>query len=98
MGEEDAAALVVDNGSAMIKAGFAGEEEPRVLLPSRGLDGTSGRPGSRGVVQDWDAINFSELDSEVNINLADLNPDFFDVTVTNNSADVIAYVGGHARY
>ena len=24
-------------------------------------------------VQDWDAINFSELDSEVNINLADLN-------------------------
>ena len=27
-------------------------------------------------VQDWDAINFSELGSEVNINLADLNPGF----------------------
>ncbi len=34
MDDEDIAALVVDNGSGMCKAGFAGEEAPRAVYPS----------------------------------------------------------------
>jgi len=32
--EEEQAALVVDNGSGMVKAGFAGEEGPRAVFPA----------------------------------------------------------------
>lgn len=32
--DDDSAALVIDNGSGMCKAGFAGEELPRVVFPS----------------------------------------------------------------
>jgi len=39
MGEEDAQALVVDNGSGMCKAGFAGDDAPRSVFPS-----ITGRP------------------------------------------------------
>ena len=51
-------AVVLDNGSGIIKVGFAGESTPRVLLPSRGLDGlpSDNRPISKGVVKDWDAM------------------------------------------
>jgi actin-related protein len=50
--------VVLDNGSGVIKAGFAGEEEPRVLLPSSGLHGLpeDTRPVHRGVIVDWDAM------------------------------------------
>ena len=49
--------MVVDNGSGTIKAGFAGEETPRALLPAAGLAGMGdSRPLDRGVVQDWDAM------------------------------------------
>nr|ADU24821.1 actin [Dinophysis caudata] len=34
MGEEEVAALVVDNGSGMCKAGFAGDDAPRAVFPS----------------------------------------------------------------
>ena len=34
MCEEDVAALVVDNGSGMCKAGFAGDDAPRAVFPS----------------------------------------------------------------
>ena len=34
MAEEDVAALVVDNGSGMCKAGFAGDDAPRAVFPS----------------------------------------------------------------
>jgi len=34
MENEEAVPLVVDNGSGMIKAGFAGDDEPRVAFPS----------------------------------------------------------------
>ena len=34
MCDEDAAALVVDNGSGMCKAGFAGDDAPRAVFPS----------------------------------------------------------------
>jgi len=32
--EEDAAALVIDNGSGMVKCGFAGDDAPRAVFPS----------------------------------------------------------------
>jgi actin beta/gamma 1 len=34
MCDEDVAALVIDNGSSMCKAGVAGEDVPRAVLPS----------------------------------------------------------------
>lgn len=34
MTDEDLAALVVDNGSGMCKAGFAGDDAPRAVFPS----------------------------------------------------------------
>lgn len=39
MSEEDAQALVIDNGSGMCKAGFAGDDAPRSVFPS-----ITGRP------------------------------------------------------
>ncbi len=32
--DEDVAALVIDNGSGMCKAGFAGDDAPRAVFPS----------------------------------------------------------------
>lgn len=32
--EEEIAALVIDNGSGMCKAGFAGDDAPRAVFPS----------------------------------------------------------------
>ena len=79
------------------REGFNNDSEVVMLAGSVGFDGTRqislGDPLTPDV-EDWDAINFSELASEVNIDLEDLNPDFFDVTVTNDNGDVIAYVGG----
>ncbi|TNF29714.1 MAG: actin, cytoplasmic 2 [Deltaproteobacteria bacterium] len=43
--EEDAVATVVDNGSGMIKAGFAGDDAPRAVFPS-----IVGRPRHKGVM------------------------------------------------
>lgn len=34
MSDDDVAALVVDNGSGMCKAGFAGDDAPRAVFPS----------------------------------------------------------------
>ena len=34
MSDEDVAALVIDNGSGMCKAGFAGDDAPRAVFPS----------------------------------------------------------------
>jgi actin beta/gamma 1 len=34
MCDDDVAALVVDNGSGMCKAGFAGDDAPRAVFPS----------------------------------------------------------------
>jgi len=44
-GEEDSNALVVDNGSGMVKAGFAGDDAPRAVFPS-----IVGRPRHQGVM------------------------------------------------
>jgi len=43
--EEEAAGLVVDNGSGMVKAGFAGDDAPRAVFPS-----IVGRPKHKGVM------------------------------------------------
>merc|ERR1712003_320405 len=45
MGEEEVAALVVDNGSGMCKAGFAGDDAPRSVFPS-----IVGRPKYEGIM------------------------------------------------
>ena len=45
MADNDVAALVVDNGSGMCKAGFAGDDAPRAVFPS-----IVGRPRHRGVM------------------------------------------------
>merc|ERR1711956_103295 len=45
MCDEDTAALVVDNGSGMCKAGFAGDDAPRAVFPS-----IVGRPHHQGVM------------------------------------------------
>jgi len=45
MDEDDVAALVVDNGSGMVKAGFAGDDAPRAVFPS-----IVGRPKHTGVM------------------------------------------------
>merc|ERR1712141_203717 len=43
--DEDVAALVIDNGSGMCKAGFAGDDAPRAVFPS-----IVGRPRHQGVM------------------------------------------------
>ena len=43
MSDEDAATVVIDNGSAMCKAGFAGDDVPCAVFPS--VIGTSRRDG-----------------------------------------------------
>ena len=45
MCDDDTAALVVDNGSGMCKAGFAGDDAPRAVFPS-----IVGRPRHQGVM------------------------------------------------
>ena len=32
--EDDIAAVVIDNGSGMVKAGFAGDDAPRAVFPA----------------------------------------------------------------
>ncbi|XP_053127850.1 actin, cytoplasmic type 5-like [Hemicordylus capensis] len=44
MADEEIAALVVDNGSGMCKAGFAGDDVPRAMFPS-----IIGRPRHQGI-------------------------------------------------
>jgi len=49
MAEEDVQALVVDNGSGMCKAGFAGDDAPRAVFPS-----IVGRPKHPGIMVGMD--------------------------------------------
>ena len=48
-------AVVIDNGSGVVKAGMAGEEEPSCLLPTAGLTAAD-NPFERGIVANWDAM------------------------------------------
>ena len=43
--EGEVSALVIDNGSGMVKAGFAGDDAPRAVFPS-----IVGRPRHQGVM------------------------------------------------
>jgi actin-related protein len=43
--QDEVSALVVDNGSGMCKAGFAGDDAPRAVFPS-----IVGRPRHQGVM------------------------------------------------
>jgi len=45
MCDDEVQALVVDNGSGMCKAGFAGDDAPRAVFPS-----IVGRPRHKGVM------------------------------------------------
>jgi len=49
MGDEEVQALVVDNGSGMCKAGFAGDDAPRAVFPS-----IVGRPKHPGIMVGMD--------------------------------------------
>ncbi|KAL3672980.1 actin [Phytophthora oleae] len=49
MAEEDVQALVIDNGSGMCKAGFAGDDAPRAVFPS-----IVGRPKHLGIMVGMD--------------------------------------------
>ena len=42
---DEVSAIVVDNGSGMVKAGFAGDDAPRAVFPS-----IVGRPRHQGVM------------------------------------------------
>jgi hypothetical protein len=56
MGDEDEqAALVIDNGSGVVKAGFAGDDAPRAVFPS-----IVGRPRHQGVM-----VGMAQKDSYV---------------------------------
>ena len=50
MCDDEVAALVVDNGSGMCKAGFAGDDAPRAVFPS-----IVGRPRHQGVMVTWES-------------------------------------------
>ena len=47
MDDADAVALVVDNGSGTLKAGFAGDDSPRAIFPS-----LIGRPRNQSLMVD----------------------------------------------
>ena len=49
MGDEEVATLVVDTGSGMCKAGFAGDDAPKAVFPS-----IVGRPKMPGIMVGMD--------------------------------------------
>ena len=49
--DEEVQALVVDNGSGMCKAGFAGDDAPRAVFPS-----IVGRPKHPGIMVGMDLV------------------------------------------
>ena len=52
MCDDEIAALVVDNGSGMCKAGFAGDDAPRAVFPS-----IVGRPRHQVIIQSICLLN-----------------------------------------
>jgi actin beta/gamma 1 len=62
MADEDVQALVVDNGSGMCKAGFAGDDAPRAVFPS--IVGRPKHPGIRVGMDQKDAYVGDEAQSK----------------------------------
>ena len=56
MADDDVQALVVDNGSGMCKAGFAGDDAPRAVFPS--IVGRPKHPGVRLPVHLFTSLNW----------------------------------------
>ena len=52
MADDEVAAIVCDNGSGMVKCGFAGDDAPRAVLPSM-----VGRPKMLGIMIGVDKKN-----------------------------------------
>ena len=77
--------------------GYNDDSEVVALVGNVASDGTRtiilGDSFASGV-EDWDAVNFYGLNSDVSINLSQLDPYNFDVLVTNEQGDLISYVGG----
>lgn len=57
MGDEEVQALVVDNGSGMCKAGFAGDDAPRAVFPS--IVGRPRHQVSTGIVHLFSCLFFA---------------------------------------
>jgi actin-related protein len=53
MGEEQA--IVLDNGSGFIKAGFAGENSPSIIIPTN-IESSFKNPISHGIITDWNMM------------------------------------------
>ena len=75
MCDEDVAALVVDNGSGMCKAGFAGDDAPRAVFPS-----IVGRPRHQ--------VNISSI--KIALDLSDLFSFLFHQTSYSNNDSSIS--------
>ncbi|CAZ82528.1 unnamed protein product [Tuber melanosporum] len=58
--EDEVAALVIDNGSGMCKAGFAGDDAPRAVFPS-----IVGRPRHHGIMIGMGSVQAWYPDSKI---------------------------------
>ena len=74
MCDDDVAALVIDNGSGMCKAGFAGDDAPRAVFPS-----IVGRPRHQVCNLNFNFLNLCilfKLSNMVNSDTIDLFENF----------------------
>ena len=70
--DEDVAAIVIDNGSGMIKVGFAGDDAPRLVFPWSKVGTNS--PFTRGIITNWDDMEkiwHHTFYNELSVNPAD---------------------------
>ena len=68
--EEQLSIVVLDNGSGTVKAGFAGEDAPRVELPS--VTGAARHPGVNGAMLGLDTDNFIGTEAQEHKGLLDV--------------------------
>ena len=91
MADEDVQALVLDNGSGMCKAGFAGDDAPRAVFPS-----IVGRPKHPGVSRAYfKKRNFDAGHAMMDVHHLTLPPSSPQIMVGMDQKD--AYVGDEAQ-